>query len=642
MTDFRKHIRGLVFAVFLCLIPQNMVIPAALQTEGSETSDLREDQGSSGQQWSFVVNASINDLKEFSDLAREAARLKKYGNVRINISTLYEKSFNEIPPGGNPWNEYASNNATLAKFFPDKRIAPFLPAEVIAKNRALLFEKAAILRKHGLEAAFFGNEPGFLPEAFFSANPHLRGPRVDHPRRSRVPCFSPCMSTREMQESYSNMVAELLAAVPEIKVFYFKTNDAGSGMCWSDWLYSGPNGPEACHAESTGERLAALMQAMQDGASKAGTKLDVYLSHPQGSSNFSDEEREDIQKRLPENCHFGNTPGHPMMTFGTEMGDLYPVLGIGDICSYVEEIHALQSAAPKTLFIGFSSYYDRGNENSDLRKVCFDLLDKYFSDPDHYDPKQVLHQYCMDWVGTTEADKLARSFEALQEALVFKRSRFNLNGIYWDVSSRIINRPLVAVPERLSPEEENYFLPHVFNVSSDEARSDYLDMHGGRWNLPLDTVRQYVAMIRRVATMMDSIEQKDIQNEFVRKLGPALRVHASLVRSAANFSEAQIIRDRNAEKLKGPVRRPSKEGTWTGDTDLLALNAVMRDELDNTAELMAWLKGPASGVLCVAKDKRYEDCFLLGPDLVETLGMKYAIMIRHWRDIEDYMTTPFK
>ena len=28
---------------------------------------------------------------------------------------------------------------------------------------------------------------------------------------------------------------------------------------------------------------------------------------------------------------------------------------------------------------------------------------------------------------------------------------------------RHINRPLVAIPEKLTPEEEAYWLPHVFN-----------------------------------------------------------------------------------------------------------------------------------------------------------------------------------
>lgn len=590
----------------------------------------------------FVINVCMTDLAAFTALAHDAAVLKKYGRVQINVSTLSDKSFYEIPAGGNPWNEYASNNPTLAKFFPDAAIAPYLPAEFVLKNRNMMIAKAKILRDNGMEAAFFGNEPGFLPPAFFAAHPALRGPRVDHPRRSRLACFSPCMSTKEMQNIYSRMANEMLKQVPEMHTFYFKTNDAGSGNCWSDWLYSGPNGPAACREATTGERLAELMGAIQEGSRRAGVPLDIYLSHPQGSSNFSETERADIENNLPEHCHFSNTTKHPTVSLGSEMADLYPVLGIGDIADFVEELKKLDPAQPYTVFINFNSFYNRGNESKALIKICFDMLDRYLSDPAQFVPAQALQQYCSEWVGPAEAARLNRAFTALNKALLFKRSTFNLAGIYWSVSSRTINRPLVAVPQRLSPKEEAYFLPHVFNVSTEEARNDYLDIHGGRWTQPVDTLRQYVKMIGSVASVLDSISPDAIKSDFVRKLGPALRVHASLVRSVANFTETQYLRDRNAEKLNGPVHRPSKEATWTGDRDILALNALMRDELDNTAELSALLRGPAKGVLCLAADKQHEDCFLLGPDLVETLDRKYAIMIDHWRDIEDYMTTPFK
>ena len=103
----------------------------------------------------FIINTAINDLDEFRKLVKQAAGLKMYGTVQVNIGTLADKSFYEIPKGGNPWNEYASNNAPLYKFFPDAKIAPFVPAEFVKKNRQLLIDKAKILRENGMEAAFF-------------------------------------------------------------------------------------------------------------------------------------------------------------------------------------------------------------------------------------------------------------------------------------------------------------------------------------------------------------------------------------------------------------------------------------------------------------------------------------------------------
>ena len=170
----------------------------------------------------FIINTAINDLDEFRNLVKQAAGLKMYGTVQVNIGTLADKSFYEIPKGGNPWNEYASNNAPLYKFFPDPKIVPFVPVEFVKKNRQLLLDKAKILRENGMDAAFFANEPGFLPSAFFDAYPQMRGPRVDHPRRSNVEFFSPCVSVKETREMYVHMMSEMLKTIPEVKTFFSK------------------------------------------------------------------------------------------------------------------------------------------------------------------------------------------------------------------------------------------------------------------------------------------------------------------------------------------------------------------------------------------------------------------------------------
>ena len=282
----------------------------------------------------FIIRNSITNLDEFRKLVGAASQLKKYGNVQINIGVVADKAFYEIPEGGNPWNEYASNFANLYKFYPDEMVKPFVPNDFVQKNRQMILAKAKILRENGMEAAFFTNEPEFLPSAFFDVYPHLRGPRVDHPRRSTVAHFSPCISVKEIQDMYTRMMAEMLKNVPEIKTFYFKTNDAGSGNCWSDWLYTGPNGPAHCKNETTGERIGQFMKALQAGAAKAGSKLDVYLSYSQGSSNFSEEERVDIQNHLPENCYFANTPEHEIKSIGNNFASLYPVKGILNVPSY--------------------------------------------------------------------------------------------------------------------------------------------------------------------------------------------------------------------------------------------------------------------------------------------------------------------
>jgi hypothetical protein len=68
----------------------------------------------------------------------------------------------------------------------------------------------------------------------------------------------------------------------------------------------------------------------------------------------------------------------------------------------------------------------------------------------------------------------------------------------------------------------------------------------------------------------------------------------------------------------------------------------MRDELDNAQEPIDLLVDGGMEFICHANDPKYEDTFLLGPDLVEQLKRKMKIMLDHWTDIEGYMATPFK
>ena len=94
----------------------------------------------------FVVHAPIRDLEAYRKLAEQAARLKPYGKVEVNVSSLADKGFHDVPEGRNSWFEYTSYNPTPYKFFPDPKIAPFIPADFVMKNRELLLAKAEILR----------------------------------------------------------------------------------------------------------------------------------------------------------------------------------------------------------------------------------------------------------------------------------------------------------------------------------------------------------------------------------------------------------------------------------------------------------------------------------------------------------------
>lgn len=589
----------------------------------------------------FIINVVSSDINNFSKHIQYVTPLKKYGRVQINVGTLADKGFYEIPKSGNPWAEYASNNANLPKFFPDRKIEPFLPADFVKKNRELLLAKVRLLKENDMEATIFANEPGYLPGAFFQAYPQLRGPRVDHPRRSTIASFSPCLSHWEMQEIYTNMMAEMLKAAPEIKSYLFKTNDAGSGNCWTDWLYSGPNGPDHCKDELVGQRMANFFNALQKGAAKAGTSLDVYLSPT--SSNFTDDEKVNIAKYLPANCYFYNQGGFEANYTGSDISFMYPILGVADIISFLNKINSIDIEKPQTLFINFTSFYNRGNEDLELEKLLLQLLADRFAKKYSGTPLEQLQQYCLTWVGNTSAQNLVKSFIDLNEAFSYRSKNLrNLFLVNWSVAARMINRPLIVAPHRLNAEEEKYFLPYIFNKSAEEARMDYTDIQGATWHTEPDSIKVLIGKLNRIGSAFNEMPAAAPQYKLFSKMAVSLKVYACLLRSIGNFTSAQKIRDDNAAKLKGPSQLPAKTATWSGEADLLKFNAVMRDELDNTVELVNLLEHGGLQSIVLAKDSQHEDCFLLGPGILNQLKEKQKIMLTHWTDIEDYMTSPFK
>src|SRR5207247_2268298 len=82
----------------------------------------------------FIISTYSRDIDDFKKQVSYAAQLKPYGRVQINISTLADKSFYEIPKQRSPWHQYACNNAATCKFFPDAKIAPFIPLTLLPET----------------------------------------------------------------------------------------------------------------------------------------------------------------------------------------------------------------------------------------------------------------------------------------------------------------------------------------------------------------------------------------------------------------------------------------------------------------------------------------------------------------------------
>ena len=595
-----------------------------------------------GGEKTFLFLNSSRDLKEFRAFAEVASRLKRYGQVQIDIGVLADKSWYEMPQGGSPWHEYAAQASCMAKFFPHPAIAPYIPAEWVLKNRELLLAKAAVLRGLGLDAAFSSDDTHFLPEAFFEKYPTLRGPRVDHPRRSKREEFSWCVDQKQTRDMIEWMAAELKRQVPEIKTIMSHNNDAGAGLCWAAALYSGPNGPAHCAGRSQGIRVKELAEAIQQGFEMGGGKVKLRLD-----GNFWQHEDDIIAPLLPPGTVISGRDRTTIVT-GSLFNDAYPIQGLIDPMAIISSLEKSAELPVSTIVINTSSWYKRSDDSLGTVAKVTEIIQDCVADPTRglMSQLQKLHKLALRWGGEANADALFQAFLRMHEALRLKEAVApGYSNLYCGVSARHLTRPLLFRPDVLAADEEPYFLPYVFNVAESEARNDYIDIHGERMQGPASwSDRGLQQALRGALSAAQNLEGVTgaPEEEWLKELALSLKMWASEVRSIHNFYFAQLLRDRHKDVLSGGPRRPSKEPTWTGDSDYLEWNEIQRDEFDNVNELIEIVEHGGSALVARARDERHEDTFLLGPDFAGALRQKSRLMRRHWLDVQDYLGSPLK
>ena len=81
---------------------------------------------------------------------------------------------------------------------------------------------------------------------------------------------------------------------------------------------------------------------------------------------------------------------------------------------------------------------------------------------------------------------------------------------------------------------------------------DYSDIAGARRTVPDGVVENYVAKIKQVYEMLESIDASAPKKEFIQNMATSLRIYASIMRSCGNFAEAQAHQGQERCKTKWP------------------------------------------------------------------------------------------
>ncbi len=138
------------------------------------------------------------DMAEFE---RKAALSKELGATHMLVTEGLPLATWEMD-SADPYPMWFVHHAGLLTIFPPEELQPYVEAKYSAQVTGILQQRCEVLGKDGLKGVWSANEPEVLPEAFFTAHPELRGPRIDQPNRSRKVYFAPSVDEPETLRMY--------------------------------------------------------------------------------------------------------------------------------------------------------------------------------------------------------------------------------------------------------------------------------------------------------------------------------------------------------------------------------------------------------------------------------------------------------
>jgi len=591
----------------------------------------------------LILNYATGDLECFERVAGSAAALSDHYDVRLVVSHFPHKDPHQRTDPGDPYLEYSANFPDLFRFAPPETVAPFIDRRFVDESVRLAERKLAVLARHGLKAAFLGREPVYLPEAFYAEHLHLRGPRVDHPRRSRNPCFALCLHHPEAQALYRSATEAVIRRLPLVDTFFWWTNDSGAGFCWYEHLYPGPNGPQHCRERGPIPALAAFHAAVLDGA-RAGGAADPMsvMTH----TLVWDHERQ------PAGAYrYPPEPDRPgAYSIRADLSLTYPVRFLWDPLLRLEQIDAIQSSQPVAVIWWLSDVYHRAAIDPESLRRQVALWELALRQPQrnqHLAGKiELLNALAASEFDPAAVPELVDGWAHVHEAFKLQlhnpfRGPSRYLPMYGAVSHRWLTRPMVPFPEELTPDDETYFLPHVFAVGDEARRSNLLDLHGypaADVNAPFDLRSAYYDQIAgelRFAAERFSVAARAADGKSGAELATTAKAAGLLAHlwlTCRNWIEFGVLRGQSVQRPLEEMQRLSPGERARAEAYRQRLDRVMRAELDNTLAFQELLGSDREGVLVRGASPEEEDTFMLSPNLQAQLTKKRVIMQTHWQD----------
>jgi hypothetical protein len=584
-----------------------------------------------------AADMAKQDAASLAAYDKEAAAAKDRGVSRLSVTAGLPPALWEFDSPGDPYPAWYVAQASVLKIFAPVELRPFVDMAWANRTANLIVERCKILGKYGLKGSWSSDEPQVLPEAFFQAYPQLRGPEVDHPTRSRVPRFAPCVDETDTLRLYRDALTAMWKNCPEIDSFSFLTSDSGAGFDWVPSLYAGMNGNSKWRDRPIEQRVAGFMKNFQVAADPFNIKVSVSIN-PIGprqwmTPTFSEEDIQAIVRLLPAGMAVSGREGpdgRPFTGGGRGGG------GAAGGGAFFSPVVGLPSAPA-----GFGGggrgggRRGRGGEGG--------------SAPNQVQRITAQRNAAVQEVGEQSADDYMAMWDSINDAQT-RLSALDFGAMlrFGHVLTRWINRPMVPFPEELKPAEKDYYEKFLFQARSEKQAEDLVDVQGmlmyKGWGAKMlfqrviettvPDIRSAESAALRIAGRMADPKQRHEWELHGKRFEAVL----CLLTTADDMVAYQAYLDRVREMGIKPEFDPplGTQSSWER-TDMMQ---IARKEIDTTAHLMQLIKESDEPIIDVAPTRDGEYVMRLGPDLVSQLQRKIDTMNAHWKDYDRMFTVP--
>lgn len=581
----------------------------------------------------IIFNCRTKNIEEF----REAAKFAKENNMtHMVISQVEPSMWQWNKDRTDPYPNWGMLQASLFKIIVPDKLKEFIPEDFAKRNLEMFLQRAAVLKEYGLKAVFIGMEPAWMPEEVYRKHPSWRGPRCDQPRRARRAYYAPCIDNPEVLALYEECIEKLCKIIP-IEYFEFLTNDSGGGICWSERLYPGANGPSHCESISVADRAVNFLSVIQHAAAKVGVTAEVGYVR-----NFKDFELVAIAPKLKDGqfCQ-GRTNGATVVTKevygnGVKPADAtFPLVGIPLTVKFMEQMMETVGDENSNIYYQLSSIYDK--EYLEIIKKGTTNLKK--SAVSKYEN---LRDVAAVFVGNDNADKLVNIWEQIH--IVQDRLGYlHRGGHVFELGTthqRWLTRPFVAFPAELTAEEKSFYRDFIFQARSEEEADNMLHLQAtvwcsgesGRW-LFSKTMDYALSALKKALKILDELLLEDGLGEYrdtLEELKLKLRMYRCIIKNANHVVDFQNILDRT--DYNEEVKDSSIIIDEQGDKRLYKIDRIVRAEIDNTYEMISILDAAKKPLIEMTDTVEEKFIMKFGPDLKEDLLKKIDIMENHSND----------